>query len=204
MYSVAVLSRHGHELDEVKRSATDALRALPSPSGVYDAYLTALCRGLAGAPAPGDGAVRLVRSCRQEDGGYADQPGERSGVNPTAAAIRLLAARGGSPDDAATAAFLASCQTGEGGLAAWPGAPCADLLSTFTGMVALAGMGGLGRIRLAPVARFARALLAEGGGFRAALADDVADTEYTFYGLGVLGLLGSQAARADCSGRDCC
>ena len=54
------------------------------------------------------------------------------------------------------------------------------------------------------MARFARALQEARGGFRGAAADGGADVEYTYYGLGVLGLLSSEAARAACGGGDCC
>ncbi len=196
--SVSVLRLHGRGLDAVEAIC------LPPPDGVYGAYLGALCRESVGQPVAEADVVQLVQSRRQADGGFADGAGERSGTNPTAAAVQLLAACGGPADDPAAAAFLASCQNAEGGLTAWPGAPCADLLSTFTGMVALVGMGRLRQLQLAPIARFTRLLLAEEGGFRGAAADDASDLEYTFYGLGVLGLLGSAAARADCSGKDCC
>jgi geranylgeranyl transferase type-2 subunit beta len=204
MYSLALLGLHGHDLSRTRQRAEAALGRLPRPAGLYDAYLLALCAGMAGRKVRRVGAVRLIRACRGAEGGFADRPGEESGVNPTAAATQLLAACGELPDDPEAAAFLRACQNDEGGLAPWPGAPCADLLSTFTGMVALVGMGRLRQVRLAPVARFARSLLMAEGGFRGAAADDVADAEYTFYGLGVLGLLGSEAARAECSGRDCC
>jgi geranylgeranyl transferase type-2 subunit beta len=204
MHSLWLLECHGHDLAPQQRRAREALRRLPRPAGVYDAYLTALCMVMAGRKVRHVGAARLIRSCRGADGGFADRPGERSGVNPTAAATQLLAACGEPADDPAAAEFVVACQTDEGGLAPWPGAPCADLLSTFTGMVALAGMERLRSLRLAPVARFARALQGEDGGFRGTLTDDAADPEYTFYGLGVLGLLSSEAARAECSGRDCC
>ena len=196
--SQSLLRLHGLDPDAVEDIS------LPPPDGVYAAYLGALCRELVGQPVAEAGVEELVQSRRTADGGFADGAGERSGTNPTAAALQLLAACGGPADDAAAAAFLASCQNSEGGLTAWPGAPCADLLSTFTGMVAMAGMGRLRQIQLAPIARFARSLLEAEGGFRGAVVGDAADPEYTFYGLGVLGLLGSEAARADCAGKDCC
>ena len=84
-------------------------------------------------------------------------------------------------------------QRPEGGFAACAGAPEPDLLSTFTASVALAGMGALGRVKLAPVARFAHALQARGGGFRGCAGDVAPDVEYTYYGLGTLALLAEAA-----------
>jgi geranylgeranyl transferase type-2 subunit beta len=84
-------------------------------------------------------------------------------------------------------------QCPEGGFAAGSGAPEPDLLSTFTASVALAGIGALGRVKLAPMARFAHSLEASRGGFRACAGDAVPDVEYTYYGLGTLALLAEAA-----------
>jgi len=65
----------------------------------------------------------------------------------------------------------------------------ADLLSTFTGMVALADLDGLAELDLDRVARFVAALEQPQGGFRGGAWDDAADVEYTFYGLGISALL---------------
>jgi hypothetical protein len=68
-----------------------------------------------------------------------------------------------------------------------------DLLSTATGLHALAGMGvSLAPVR-APCLRFVRSLLTEEGSFRGTHADEVGDCEYTFYGLLALGHLNALA-----------
>jgi geranylgeranyl transferase type-2 subunit beta len=108
------------------------------------------------------------------------------------AAVPHQAAAGGCATSAAE--FLASMQRPEGGFAACADAQEPDLLSTFTASVALAGIGALGRVKLAPVARFAHALQVSDGGFRGCAGDDAPDVEYTHYGLGTLALLAQAAA----------
>ena len=164
---------------------------------VYHTFLAALCAELSDSDFSGAGeAAAFVHSRRCADGGYADSAsaGGEGATNPTAAALALLTLLGASADRApactqrGSAEFLASMQRPEGGFAACAGAPEPDLLSTFTASVALAGIGALGRVKLAPVARFAQALQAPAGGFRGCAGDDAPDVEYTYYGLGTLAL----------------
>ena len=168
--------------------------------GVYHTFLAGLCCQMLGSELPGGSdAAAFVLSCGCSDGGFADSARDQAaegGTNPTAAATALLAA-GGALDEATAARaarFLASMQRPEGGFGANAAAPAADLLSTFTALVALGELGGLGLVKLAPAARFARALRAPGGGFRGSADDDAADVEYAYYGLGTLGLLSLVAA----------
>ena len=67
--------------------------------------------------------------------------------------------------------------------------PLSDLLSTFTAAWTLHQLGALDRIDGGQVAAFARSLQRPEGGFHGGLWDGGCDVEYTFYGLGVLGLL---------------
>jgi geranylgeranyl transferase type-2 subunit beta len=85
--------------------------------------------------------------------------------------------------------FLAEMQTDEGGLRANTRIPIADLLSTFTGLLTLQDLGGADEIDIAGVQQFVRSLAREEGGFHGAAWDTAHDVEYSFYGLGCLGLL---------------
>ena len=167
---------------------------------MYHTFLAALCAELSGSDFSGAGeAAAFVGSRRCADGGYADsgKEGGEGATNPTAAALALLTLCGAAQAPLIrerAAAFLATMQRPEGGFAACAGAPEPDLLSTFTAAVALAGMGALGRVKLAPVARFAHGLQASGGGFRGCDGDVAPDVEYTYYGLGTLALLAQVAA----------
>ena len=159
----------------------------------YHTFLTVSCMELVDAPI--DGArqiVELIRSRRRDDGGFVELDRlTRSGTNPTAAAealLRLLDAMDETTQSGA-AEFLAGMQNVEGGLRANTQIPVADLLSTFTGLVALGELDGLSPPDLAAVKRYVRALEQPNGGFRGGAWDDAADVEYTFYGLGTLALL---------------
>ena len=122
----------------------------------------------------------------------------QGGTNPTAAAVGLLRILDGFDDVSCSSAaeFLASMQTPEGGLRANGRIPIADLLSTFTGLVALLDLQAAEKIDTAAADRYVESLADPAGGFRAAAWDTAVDVEYTFYGLGILGLLWS-AGRVD-------
>lgn len=161
----------------------------PQPS-TYHTFLAIACQQLVGlAPTDAEQTAGLIASRRRDDGGFVElEPLRQSGVNPTAAAVGLL--RMLEALDASTrrdaAAFLASMQTAEGGLRANARIPIADLLSTFTGLVALGDLDALAAIDLTAIHRYATTLQLPTAGFRAALWDDQTDVEYTFYGLAVL------------------
>jgi geranylgeranyl transferase type-2 subunit beta len=174
---------------------------------VYHTFLATLCAELSDSDFSGAGkSVAFVRSRCCADGGYADSAndGSEGATNPTAAALALLTLFGEPQSRSASgtvphraAGFLVSMQRPEGGFAACAGAPEPDLLSTFTATVALAGIGALGRVKLAPVARFAHALQAPAGGFRSCADDAAPDVEYTYYGLGTLALLAQAAGQTE-------
>ncbi len=162
---------------------------------VYHTFLGTLCEQMLGRT-PGD-ASAFVRSCRRPDGGFSDQAAApRSGTNPTAAAVAVLSIVGALDGETAgrAAAFLAERQQADGGFAAHAQAP-ADLMSSFTALVALGHLGAVGRIRRGALGRFAQRLAASGGGFHAAAGDPDVDVEYTHYGLGTLALLSLQIQR---------
>ncbi len=163
----------------------------------YHTFLAALCRELAGLPAqvPADIAC-LIRSRQRDDGGFVELPVmHRSGVNPTAAAVALLRMSDAldEPTVARAARFLGSMQSSEGGLRAHAVVPTADLLSTFTGLVALADLGRSAAVDGVATRRFVHSLALPGGGFLAATGDDRPDAEYTFYGVAASALLAGQA-----------
>ena len=163
----------------------------------YDIFLAALCCQMLGQPLPDlDQAVSLVNAMRCDDGGFAEQLAREHGqTNATSAATGFLVMHGAmSPElrnDAA--AFLAAMQPGAGFLA-HPAAPEPDLLSTFTALVALAGLDELARVDLPTAARFVRKMGTDDGGFRSTLSDVEADVEYTYYGAAGAALLRAYAS----------
>jgi geranylgeranyl transferase type-2 subunit beta len=183
-----------------------ALEAFRTPDGgyaksagaasasTYHTFLVALCYELLGRllPRP-DEVARFVASRKRDDGGFVEiAPMRRSGTNPTAAAVGTLQLIGGAafqPTELGdVAAFLADMTAPEGGLRANGRAPLADLLSTFTGCWTLEQLGGLDRIDRGASLAFVHAVELPSGGFHGGLWDEGSDVEYTFYGLGTLGL----------------
>lgn len=183
-----------------------ALEALRSPDGgyakspgatsgsTYHTFLVGLCWQLLGRPMPrAADVVRFIHSRRRDDGGFVElAPMRRSGTNPTAGAVGTLQLADPSaltPEvRAGVCDFVARMPSWEGGLRAHDRIPLADLLSTFTGAWTLAQLSALDRLDADAVRRYARSLEQPDGGFRGGTWDQGADVEYTFYGLGVLGL----------------
>jgi geranylgeranyl transferase type-2 subunit beta len=159
----------------------------------YQSFLVALCLQLIDRPLPQpERLVEFLLSQRCQTGGFRDvRAAKRAGTNPTAAAIGALQLLDALDHDTAekTIDFLSGMQTEEGGLRANTRIPVADLLSTFTGVVTLTDLRGLDAIDPAAALRFARVLERREGGFCGAIWDADVDVEYTFYGLGCLGLL---------------
>ena len=162
-------------------------------SSTYHTFLASACQELVGLPIAERTAIAaLVHARQREDGGFVElAPLGQSGTNPTAAAIgtlRLLEAMD-APTAEAAARFLVGMQNAEGGLRANGRISVADLLSTFTGLVALADLGRLGQVDLAAARRYVESLDVPDGGFRGGAWDQTTDVEYTFYGIGAMALL---------------
>jgi geranylgeranyl transferase type-2 subunit beta len=163
----------------------------------YHTFLVGLCYQLLGRTLPLPEAImRFVATRLRDDGGYVEiAPMRRSGTNPTAAAVGLLQIVENEANGltAEVPKSVTNCLVGmvspEGGIRANARAPLADLLSTFTATWTLEQLGALDRIDATQALAYARSLQRPGGGFRGGLWDEGWDVEYTFYGLGVLGLL---------------
>ncbi|HTU18537.1 MAG TPA: prenyltransferase/squalene oxidase repeat-containing protein [Gemmataceae bacterium] len=185
-------------LESFRTSDGGYTKSIGGVSGsTYHTFLVALCYQMLGRPLPRlADMVRFVASRRREDGGYVEiAPMRRGGTNPTAAAVGLLQIASADMPDVLdevredTIAFLAGMASPEGGLRANGRAPLADLLSTFTAAWTLEQLGGLPRVDTEQVRSYAESLQRSEGGFHGGLWDEGHDVEYTFYGLGVLGLL---------------
>jgi len=165
-------------------------------SSTYHTFLVGLCYQLLGQSLPDPAAiVRFVSGRRRDDGGFVEvAPMRRSGTNPTATAVGLLqltGAEGAALLDQTregVAELLLESVSDEGGIRANPRVPLADLLSTFTGAWTLDQLGCADRLDQSALLRYLHELARPEGGFHAGLWDTGHDVEYTFYGLGVLGL----------------
>jgi geranylgeranyl transferase type-2 subunit beta len=165
-------------------------------SSTYYSFLMVLCLELIDRPVvEPDRLAAFVNSRQRVDGGFVEMgPMQRSGTNPTAAAIGLLKVLK-RLDDATrehVLDFLLDMQTDEGGLRANTRIPLADVLSTFTGLLTLADLGGLEEVDLSAARSYVESMELADGGFRGGIWDGATDVEYTFYGLGTLALLGSR------------
>ena len=168
-------------------------------SSTYYSFLMVLCHQLIGRPTPEpERLVAFIHARRRTDGGFVELgPMQRSGTNPTAAAIGILKVLDVLDPTVheATLDFLAQAATDEGGLRANTRIPVADVLSTFTGLLTLGDLGALdeftstGDVDLQAIDRYVRSMEQPDGGFRGGIWDDATDVEYTFYGLGALALV---------------
>ncbi len=201
-HGIDIFADSGHDrlsavtdvLQRLRRDDGGYAKSAPNrPSSTYHTFLSVGCLQLIGAPV--DETERLVELvCRRQrdDGGFVElDPLPHGGTNPTAAAIGLLRMLDVLKDRVRHRAidFLAKMQNAEGGLRANTRIPVADLLSTFTGLVALVDLDALDTIDPARARRYAETLSQPEGGYRGGLWDDAADVEYTFYGIGVSALL---------------
>jgi geranylgeranyl transferase type-2 subunit beta len=164
-------------------------------ASTYHTFLVGLCYEILGLRWPKRDAIEtFLKSRHREDGGFVEIPAmRRSGTNPTAAAVGIWHLLDGPevpfPQKENVIDFLAHMPSMEGGLRANDRIPLADLLSTFTGLWTMDQLGGLERLSRDGIRKFALELEAPNGGFRAGLWDNVADVEYTFYGLGTVALV---------------
>jgi len=162
----------------------------------YHSFLVVLTRQMLGQPLPRPNAlIQFLYDRQRDDGGFVEiAPMRRSGTNPTAAAVALMNDVGGLDADIKSdvLGFLTDVASSEGGFQANTRVPFADGLSTFTGLLTAQDLGKGDLVPADRIAQFlAGALERSEGGFMGASWDQQADTEYTFYGLGTLGLLNS-------------
>jgi geranylgeranyl transferase type-2 subunit beta len=159
----------------------------------YHSFLVALCYEFLGQtpPAP-ERLVQFIGDRQRADGGFVEiAPMQHSGTNPTAAAVALLNMFAGMTPAIRSGVreFLSAVRSSDGGFQANTRIPFADGLSTFTGYLTSLDLGLSDIVDPLRLRRFVQELELPAGGFRAAPWDHVADVEYTFYGLGLLGLL---------------
>jgi geranylgeranyl transferase type-2 subunit beta len=164
----------------------------------YQSFLITLTLELLGRVPPRRNAlVQFLFDRQRDDGGFVEiAPMKRSGTNPTAAAAALLKHFNALDPDLTddVLGFLTDVISPEGGFQANTRIPFADGLSTFTGLLTAQDLGHAGLLDPARVLDWVRTSLElPSGGFRGAAWDQQADAEYTFYGLGILGLLFSAA-----------
>lgn len=170
-----------------------------SAGSTYHSFLVALTYELIGRPVPRPNTlIQFLYDRQRDDGGFVEiAPMKRAGTNPTAAAVALLNMLGGMDDEIRVDVlqFLRTVRSDEGGFQANSRIPFGDSLSTFTGLLTAQDLNDHAILKTPQVEQFITEQLEfPTGGFRGATWDNQADAEYTFYGLGVLGLLWSEPA----------
>jgi len=168
-----------------------------SMGSTYQSFMVALTYELLGRGVPRRNAmVQFLYNRQRDDGGFVEiSPMKRSGTNPTAAAVALLGRLDAMDHDIAddVIGFLTDVVSAEGGFQANTRIPFADGLSTFTGLLTAHDLGRRDLISPDRILHWvSTSLELPTGGFRGASWDQQADVEYSFYGLGILGLLHAQ------------
>lgn len=168
-----------------------------SPEGAlgstYHSFLVVLLYEMLGEKLPGTNRlIQFLYDRQRDDGGFVEiAPMKRSGTNPTAAAAATLKILNGLDRELTEDIheFLTIVRNNEGGFQANTRVPFADGLSTFTGLLTAVDLNLKHLFTPSVVNKFVcESLEMETGGFRGAAWDEQADVEYTFYGLGILGL----------------
>ncbi len=165
-----------------------------SAGSTYHSFMVSLTYELIGRGVPRPNRlIQFLYDRQRDDGGFVEiAPMRRSGTNPTAAAVALLNSLDAMDNDIAddVQGFLTDVASSEGGFQANTRIPFADGLSTFTGLLTGHDLGRRDIIKPPRVLEWLQTQIEfPTGGFRGASWDQQADAEYTFYGLGILGLL---------------
>ena len=160
---------------------------------VYSSFLAllALSKLRETYPEPKKAALKILKR-QMKDGGFSELGFRASGrTNPSAAAVMTLFALGLLPAAAEkkAAAFFSGMQAANGGFLAHAKAPVPDLLSTYTSLLTLKALGRLKEADSGKALAFVNSLEGGKGGFKAVEIDNDTDLEYTYYGLGCLGIL---------------
>ncbi len=132
--------------------------------------------------------VEAIESLRSKDGGYSNVPGLSDGVTTVTAAAAVLRRQLGYEVDPVIGQWLLDRVHPAGGFVATPQVTIPDLLSSATALHALAGL----KLDLSAAREVTLDFidtLWTGRGFCGHWADDIVDSEYTYYGLLALGHL---------------
>ncbi len=182
------------QLDELRREDGGYAKGPEGKLGsTYQTFLVTVTHDLLGRPIPEpDTIVQFLFDRQRDDGGFVEiAPMKRSGTNPTAAAVATLKLLGkiDTPLQEDVRDFIRDVCQDDGGVAANTRIPFGDALSTFTALNAHRDL----QIDPAGLKFTAKDFISQGlefptGGFRAALWDEQADVEYTYYAIAVLGL----------------
>jgi len=182
------------QLDELRRADGGYAKGPEGKLGsTYQTFLVTVTHDLLGRPIPApETIVQFLFDRQRDDGGFVEiAPMKRSGTNPTAAAVATLKLlrKIDTPLQEDVRDFIRDVCQDDGGVAANTRIPFGDALSTFTALNTHRDLqidpGGL---KFTAKDFISQGLELPTGGFRAALWDEQADVEYTYYAIAVLAL----------------
>jgi prenyltransferase beta subunit len=167
----------------------------------YASFLALAAREDLGAAADRpDELAAFVESLRSFDGGFANSAEIPLSTVPTTAAAAVTLRRLGRPAGEPAARWLIGCARPQGGFAAHPLAPEADLLSTAVALHALGAMEFPHPDENRQAVSFVQRCRRGDGGFAAGPGAGPADSEHTFYGLLALGHSAQAGGKGSASG----
>ena len=157
---------------------------------VYHGFLVLGAHQDLGIPLPDpQGLAGSVRSLQLDSGGFSGRQGLSVPSTPNTAAALTLLRQLGAPALPVSSDWLLGQACADGGFRAGENTPIPDLLSTATALHALAGMQVSFEHLKEPTLDFLDTLWTNRGAFYGNWTDEVADCEYTYYGLLALGHL---------------
>lgn len=189
--------RLAEKLESVRTADGGYAKSVEGTVGsTYQSFLVVMTYELLNRKPPKPNKLgQFIFDRQRDDGGFVEiAPMKTSGTNPTAAAAVLLRRLGFADEQLKTdlRVFLKLVRGSEGGFQANTRIPFSDGLSSFTALLVAQDFELHDAVNRKNLEEFVTQQLEfPTGGFRAASWDQDADVEYTFYGLGILGLLWS-------------
>jgi geranylgeranyl transferase type-2 subunit beta len=176
LFNLLNLSRMLHSCGRMHETAFWRVPDILCPNA-YDIFLNSLCREMAGDDIP-----LLTGKMDVEHSG-------QSSLMAATAGKRIMEESITEEEANQTANQLAVFQGDDGGFLAHRDAVGAELLSAFNVVLTLSILGKMSLVNVPRLARYIRGCAHADGGFGASPDDPERDIEYTYYGLGLLGLL---------------
>ena len=182
------------QLDDLRRADGGYAKGPEGKLGsTYQTFLVVVTHDLLGREiSDAESIVNFLFDRQRDDGGFVEiAPMKRSGTNPTAAAVATLKMLGkvdvALQEDVRD--YIRDVCQDDGGVAANTRIPFGDALSTFTALNSHRDLQiDAGGLKFTAKDFINQGLEFPTGGFRAALWDEQADVEYTYYAIGVLAL----------------
>ena len=176
LFNLLNLSRMLHPPGGLQETACWRPPVISAPNA-YDVFLHSLCREMRGDDIP------LINGIIDAD------HSEQSSLLAASVGKRIVEKTITEQEANQIAIQLAAFQSADGGFLAHKDAVGSELLSAFNVVLSLSFLGKMSLVNVPLLARYVRGCACASGGFGASPDDPERDIEYTYYGLGLLGLL---------------